>query len=218
MRIKRCIMFFVVSCVFASLANASETLMTFTRLSGGHNGEYTMITTDGSVWESNCPVYTPSHNYYMEYVFDGLHPEAGFDTEWCGATSGITAPYWFAVTFPTEVYITKIRTYPIAYANHWASSYVMTSTDGTSYVTQGTVDAEPHIYDADYENYYVDVVVNAFVKSIKYEFYDTAGSYYVVLPEAEFYTDDSPVAVPEPATLILVCSGVVALIKRTRRS
>ena len=218
MRLKTCMMLFSVSCMFASLADASETLMTFTRLSGGHNGEYTMITTDGSVWESNCPVYTPSHNYYMEYVFDGLHPKAGYDTEWCGASSGIATP-WFSVTFPTEVYITKIRTYPIAGGTgHWASSYVMTSTDGTTYVTQGTIDSEPHIYDADYEEFYVDVIVNDFVKSIKYEFYDMAEAYYTVLPEAEFYTDDSPVAVPEPATLVLVCSAVAALLKRTRRS
>lgn len=198
-----------------SMVHASEYQMTFTRESGGRNGEYTMTTTDGSFWESNCPVYTPSHNYYMEYVFDGLHPKVGFDTEWLGQTTGITAPHWFAVTFPEEVYITKIRTYPIAYTNHWSSSYVMTSPDGVDYVTRGMVDAEPHIYDTDYENYHVDVSVNEYVKSIKYEFYDTAGSYYVVLPEIEFYADNAPVnAIPEPSTMLLTTGALLTLLRK----
>ncbi len=197
---------FVLVFMFISSAKGAEVLMTFQHESGGFAGSYSMTTTDGTVWESNAPTFSDFYN--MTKIFDGVHQDYLGDYL---ATYIPQSGGYLKVTFLTPVYITRIVTYPSAWTDHWSDSILSVSGDGINFTALGTIISSTHVGDGDYHQ---DYGVNQFVKSIQYDI--TAHGYtFFNITEAEFYTS-SPVAVPEPLSIIMVGLGIVGLIKRKK--
>ena len=210
--------FFLLCFLLLSFTSGSEILLEFTRQSGGHTGETTMITTDNTVWQSSIPVYNNGSLYYMEYMFDRQHPAAGWSTGWMGGRqigAGNFPDYteYLTVTFAQTKYITRINLFNIMHSSYYSSASVSVSYDGINYVHKGNAEVGNHYLDANYYNYSVNIPVNAVVKSIRYDFYDV--HYGPVITEMEIYSDSAG-TVPESTSLLCLVAGLIFLYKQLK--
>lgn len=204
------ILFCVAIFVFSSSLWAAEYLMTFTRQSGGLTGQTTMTTTDGTIWQSNCPVYANGSYYYMQSMFDGIHAEGAWSNGWLANGVGIPGPHYLTVTFTELRYVAHINTFPIMYPGYWSDAHVYVSTDGSNFNFVGDVICGNHQYDPQYWNYSVDLTVAQQVKQIKYVFFNEqygSGQDPVII-EMQIYGNSTP-AVPEPTTALLGLLGIL---------
>lgn len=195
---------------FMAFCQAAEILMTFQRQSGGRTGESSMTTTDGTLWQSNASVYSNSNYYYMEYMFDRLHDAAGWGTGWLTNSGG--SDKWLTITFSEARYITKIRSYTIMHPGYRSDAHVSTSADGSNFTQRGDVLTGSHYNDTDYYNYYVDVYVNAFVKTVRYDLFNNTYNGCAVITEVEMYTQNVPV--PEPSYLFFLGFALLWIARR----
>ncbi len=206
--------FLILLLLLMTFCQAAEVLMTFERQSGGLTGQYSMLTTDGTLWESSNPVYSNSNYYYMQYLFDRQHVEAGWGTGWLA--SNVNTEKSLTVTFTEAKYITKIRSYNIMHPGYYNDAHLSTSSNGTNFTQRGDIITGTHYNDVNYYNYYVDIVINDFVKKIRYDFFNITYNGCALLTEMEIYTDAN-YAIPEPAYLLFLGILIFGIARKMRR-
>ncbi len=209
---------YIFFCIALSFSNlfAAEYLMSFTQSSGGLTGQKIMYTTDGTIWESNCPVYNNSNYYYMQSLFDGIHANGAWQNGWLADGVGIPKDHYLTITFPDTRYVTRINTFPIMYPGYWSDAHLYVSSNGTDFNHVGDIICGTHQNDPAYWNYYVGLQVNQHVKEIKYVFFNEqygSGNDPVII-ELEIFGDNAiTTSVPEPSTSILGIITIALLLR-----
>ncbi len=214
---------------------AAEAQINFVLQSGGGYLDDDMYTIasgiDGSIhWMCDRPAYksgVSSLYYHMSYLLDGIHDNT-MDHVWMPQTSlnsGSPCEY-LRIDFPEAVYLTKIRTYNVAYvgtgngAYRWMESLLMVSADGIDYTQVGdvTVNLTPSYDD------YVDIEINAWVQAIEYLPYEDGENTpnYYGMSDVIMFMDDNPMpnqpAIPEPASVMLMCCSLLGFfLRKTKR-
>ena len=226
--------FFLVTLTLTFQLYGTETQVDFVRTSGGGYLDDDMYTTASGIngaihWVCDLPSYksgTSSTYYHMTYLIDDVYDNT-LDNMWMPQTSlnSGTPPDYLRIEFPEAVYLTKIRTYNVAYdgigsgAHRWMESFLTVSSNGVDYTQVGDVaiDDTPNYHD------YVDITINAWVQYIEYQPYedgDNTPNFYGIA-EIMMFMDDSPViapTVPEPASILLICISLIGYgFRKTRR-